>query len=77
MDSQHRRGTENHDKITSETGGTSHCKSNSHNAEAENRTRSIRTREHLTGAEVDRLIDAAKANRWGHRIDGALSTILG
>jgi type 1 fimbriae regulatory protein FimB/type 1 fimbriae regulatory protein FimE len=21
----------------------------------------------LTGAEVDRLIDAAKANRWGHR----------
>ena len=24
-----------------------------------------RTREHLTGAEVDRLIDAAKANRWG------------
>ena len=26
-----------------------------------------RTREHLTGVEVDRLIDAAKANRWGHR----------
>src|SRR4249920_2019228 len=26
-----------------------------------------RTREHLTGAEVDRLIDAAKAHRWGHR----------
>ena len=26
-----------------------------------------RTREHLTGAEVDRLIDAAKANRWCHR----------
>ena len=26
-----------------------------------------RIREHLTGAEVDRLIDAAKANRWGHR----------
>jgi integrase len=26
-----------------------------------------RTREHLTGAEVDRLIAAAKANRWGHR----------
>ena len=23
--------------------------------------------EHLTGAEVDRLIDAAKRNRWGHR----------
>ena len=26
-----------------------------------------RTREHLTGAEVDRLIHAAKTNRWGHR----------
>ena len=26
-----------------------------------------RTREHLTGTEVDRLIEAAKANRWGHR----------
>src|SRR6478609_8806205 len=26
-----------------------------------------RAREHLTGAEVDRLIDAARANRWGHR----------
>jgi type 1 fimbriae regulatory protein FimB/type 1 fimbriae regulatory protein FimE len=26
-----------------------------------------RTREHLTEAEVDRLIEAAKANRWGHR----------
>jgi len=34
MDSWHRRGTENHDKITSETGGASHCKSNSHDAEA-------------------------------------------
>jgi type 1 fimbriae regulatory protein FimB/type 1 fimbriae regulatory protein FimE len=26
-----------------------------------------RKREHLTQAEVDRLIEAAKANRWGHR----------
>jgi type 1 fimbriae regulatory protein FimB/type 1 fimbriae regulatory protein FimE len=26
-----------------------------------------RTREHLTQAEVERLIEAAKANRWGHR----------
>ena len=26
-----------------------------------------RTREHLTEAEVERLIEAAKANRWGHR----------
>jgi type 1 fimbriae regulatory protein FimB/type 1 fimbriae regulatory protein FimE len=26
-----------------------------------------RKREHLTEAEVERLIEAAKANRWGHR----------
>ena len=27
----------------------------------------LRTREHLTEAEVERLIDVAKDNRWGHR----------
>jgi type 1 fimbriae regulatory protein FimB/type 1 fimbriae regulatory protein FimE len=27
----------------------------------------LRTREYLTGAEVERLITAAKRNRWGHR----------
>jgi integrase len=27
----------------------------------------LRTREHLTPAEVDSLIEAAKRNRWGHR----------
>lgn len=27
----------------------------------------LRTREHLTEAEVERLIDAARKNRWGHR----------
>jgi len=27
----------------------------------------LRTREHLTPAEVDSLIEAAKQNRWGHR----------
>ena len=27
----------------------------------------LRTREHLTGNEVERLIEAAKANRWGRR----------
>jgi type 1 fimbriae regulatory protein FimB/type 1 fimbriae regulatory protein FimE len=27
----------------------------------------LRTREYLTEAEIDRLIGAAKANRWGHR----------
>ena len=27
----------------------------------------IRTREYLTEAEVDRLADAAKGNRYGHR----------
>jgi integrase len=27
----------------------------------------LRTREHLTEAEVQRLVDAARKNRWGHR----------
>jgi integrase len=27
----------------------------------------LRTREHLTPGEVEALIEAAKANRWGHR----------
>jgi integrase len=27
----------------------------------------LRTREHLTPGEVETLIEAAKANRWGHR----------
>ena len=29
--------------------------------------RELRTREHLTQAEVERLIEAAKSNRYGHR----------
>ncbi len=29
--------------------------------------REVRTREHLTEAEIGRLIEAAKGNRWGHR----------
>jgi integrase len=28
---------------------------------------SLRTREHLTASEVERLMDAARKNRWGHR----------
>jgi integrase len=27
----------------------------------------LRTREYLTQAEIERLIEAAKGNRWGHR----------
>jgi hypothetical protein len=27
----------------------------------------LRTREYLTQAEIDKLIGAAKWNRWGHR----------
>jgi hypothetical protein len=27
----------------------------------------LRTREHLTEREVEKLIEAAKGNRWGHR----------
>jgi integrase len=33
----------------------------------ENRTVEIRPREHLTEREVERLIAAAKGNRWGQR----------
>jgi type 1 fimbriae regulatory protein FimB/type 1 fimbriae regulatory protein FimE len=29
--------------------------------------KALRTREHLTEAEVAKIIDAAKSNRWGHR----------
>jgi site-specific recombinase XerD len=29
--------------------------------------RELRSREHLTPSEVDRLVEAAKKNRWGHR----------
>ena len=31
----------------------------------------LRTREYLTEAEVERLMEAAKGNRWGHR-DGTM-----
>src|SRR5262245_25374307 len=31
------------------------------------RNSDLRTREYLTEAEVERLIEAARANRWGHR----------
>ena len=31
----------------------------------------LRTREHLTEAEVERLLKATKGNRWGHR-DGTM-----
>jgi type 1 fimbriae regulatory protein FimB/type 1 fimbriae regulatory protein FimE len=34
----------------------------------------LRTREYLTEAEVERLITAAKRNRWGHR-DGTMILI--
>jgi hypothetical protein len=34
--------------------------------------RDLRTREHLTEREVERLVEAAKQNRYGHRIDDAL-----
>ena len=27
----------------------------------------LRTREHLTGGEVEKLIEAARGNRWAHR----------
>jgi hypothetical protein len=35
----------------------------------------MRTREHLTADEVDKLIEAAKANRHGHR-DGLMVLLI-
>ena len=32
-----------------------------------------RSREHLTEREVERLIEAAKDNRWGHRDDSEMA----
>jgi integrase len=34
----------------------------------------LRTREHLTETEVERLMDAARKNRWGHR-DGTMIVV--
>ena len=66
MDSQHHRDTENHEKITSETVAPATVK-RTVTMPRRKRNAEYRTREHLTGAEVERLIDAARANRWGHR----------
>src|SRR5262245_23992777 len=38
----------------------------------ENVTVDARTREYLTEKEVERLIDTAKSNRWGHRDSTAI-----
>src|SRR5262247_4836094 len=38
----------------------------------QNVTVDTRTREYLTEKEVDRLIEAAKQNRWGHRDSTAI-----
>ena len=44
---------------------TNHRKANAKGGRKPNSE--YRTREYLTEAEVERLIEAAKANRWGHR----------
>ena len=36
-----------------------------------------RSREHLTEREVERLIEAAKDNRWGHRDATTFGTVCG
>jgi len=56
------RERESYGEIEAATGGAGHCKSNSH-AEADAECRAT----HSGVAEVNRLIEAAKANRWGHR----------
>ena len=57
---------ESHDEIAHQATPASHRKSNSHDAAAETE-RQYRTREHLTDAEIERLMAAARNNRWGHR----------
>jgi integrase len=52
-------------KIAPPIGRADHRKTNSC-AEAP-RNADVRTREYLTEGEVQRLMDAAKGNRWGHR----------
>jgi hypothetical protein len=34
-----------------------------------------RSREHLTAREVERLVEAAKDNRWGHRDGGCVAGV--
>jgi hypothetical protein len=54
-----------HGEIVSEARASDRGKSNSRaNQTPERRTR---TREHLTAAEVEALVEAAKTNRHGHR----------
>ncbi len=56
-------GAENHGQVASKSGRSSHCKPNSQRPP----NQALRTREYLTGAEVERLMEAAKGNRHGHR----------
>jgi integrase len=58
--SEDREGGFSDDKTTSAARHASNCKSNSHTAPTEEW-------EHLTGDEVEKLIEAAKNNRHGHR----------
>ena len=55
-------------EIPLEAGAPSHRKPNSAaSASGAAAERRVRSREHLTEAEIERLIDAAKGNRHGHR----------
>jgi site-specific recombinase XerD len=56
---------ENHGEVAPQTIVASHRKTNSCHAAAS--TDELRTREYLTDAEVAKLTEAAKANRYGHR----------
>ena len=53
-------------KRTPQAGHASHRKSNSY-PQACSPTASCAPREYLTEAEVERLMNAARKNRWGHR----------
>jgi integrase len=57
--------SQTHGEVGPEAGHASHRKANSHSKRRPNAD--LRTREHLTEAEVERLMSAARKNRWGHR----------
>jgi 8-oxo-dGTP diphosphatase len=72
MDSQRRPGTENHDKITSETGGTSHRKTNSQHTEteAERRIQDPRAPDRRRGRSTDRCRQGQSLGSQGCHHDG-------
>jgi integrase len=61
-----RQGATTHGQGAPQAGRASHRKPNSQAKRPPNGH--LRTREYLTEAEVERLMNAARRNRWGHRV---------